>query len=369
VNRAQTRRSSHPCAKVDPGGPEMRNPSGGALRVYTHPDCELHINDNSHVEIPARYPAMLDGVKKAERRGSRIEYTPVEPAPERALAAVHEAEYLEALKDASASGGAYFDGDTAAGRESWEANLLASGAATGAVDGAMSGETSFAVVRPPGHHATRGRAMGFCLVNHVAVAARHAVNRGAGRVAVLDWDVHHGNGTQDVFYDDPAVLYLSVHRGGAFYPGTGYAEETGEGKGKGATVNVPLPARSEEKDYAAVFAGVFAPVLREYEPELILISAGYDAHRRDPLGGMRLENESFERFAAFLASLADEIGASPLALVLEGGYDFDALTDGVAATIRGVESGDSPNWRYSGERVARDARETLSEHWPGLRGS
>lgn len=338
------------------------------MRIYTHPDCELHINDNSHVETPERCPAMLAGVEKVKRRGAIIEYAPIEPAPEKALAAVHDADYLGSLKEASASGGGRFDPDTAAGANSWEAGLLASGAAMSAVDGAMDGAASFAVIRPPGHHATRSRAMGFCLVNHAAVAARHARNTGANRVAVLDWDVHHGNGTQDVFYADPDVLYLSVHRGGAFYPGTGYVDEVGEGEGKGMTVNVPLPARSEEKDYAAVFSGVFAPVLREFAPDIIVVSAGYDAHRRDPLGGMMLETESFGRFASFLASVADEIGASPPALVMEGGYDLDALTDSVAATIQGVEAGKAPDWKYSGEKAARDAREELSAHWDSLRG-
>ncbi len=312
---------------------------------------------------------MLAGVEKAKRRGVAVEYGPVEPAPETALAAVHEADYLDSLKEASASGGGHFDPDTAAGKRSWEAGLLASGAAMAAVDGAMGGEASFAVIRPPGHHATRSRAMGFCLVNHAAVAARHAREAGAERVAVLDWDVHHGNGTQDVFYADPDVLYLSAHRGGAFYPGTGYADEVGVGEGEGATVNVPLPARTGEKDYAAVFSGVFAPVLREFRPEAIVVSAGYDAHRRDPLGGMGLETESFGRFAAFLSSLADGIGAAPLALVMEGGYDLDALADSVAATIQGVEGGAAPDWKNSGAKAARDAREALSAHWESLRGA
>ena len=338
------------------------------MRVYTHPGCELHINGNSHVETPERYPAMLEGVEKAKRRGANVETAaPVAPAPESALLAVHEAEYVEALKEASASGGGYFDPDTAAGKRSWEAGLLASGAAASAVDGAMEGEASFAVIRPPGHHATRSRAMGFCLVNHAAVAARHARNMGADRVAVLDWDVHHGNGTQDIFYADPDVLYLSVHRGGAFYPGTGYTDEVGEGEGRGATVNVPLAARAEEKDYAAVFSGVFGSVLREFSPEVIVVSAGYDAHRRDPLGGMRLETESFGRFAAFLSSVAEDVGAAPLALVMEGGYDLDALADSVAATIQGAESADAPDWKYSGARAARDAREALSPYWDSLR--
>src|ERR687898_754121 len=176
-----------------------------------------------------------------------------------------------------------------------------------ALAGAEEAERN-AVARPPGHHAGRDYGMGFCITNHAAVAAGHALSSGLQRVAILDWDVHHGNGTQDIFYEDGEVLYLSAHQS-PFYPGTGWADEVGEGEGKGLTVNVPLPAGSGEDVYAAAFAGVLLPVLREFGPALILISAGYDAHRADPLGGMALEAASFGRFAAALASLAREVGA------------------------------------------------------------
>jgi acetoin utilization deacetylase AcuC-like enzyme len=209
--------------------------------------------------------------------------------------------------------------------------------------------------------------MGFCLLNHVAVGAGHARSRGVGRVAILDWDVHHGNGTQDIFYEDGEVLYLSAHQS-PFYPGTGWADEVGEGEGKGLTVNVPLPAGSGEGVYAAAFAGVFLPVLREFRPALILISAGYDAHRADPLGGMALEAASFGRFAAALASLAREIGTPPPALVLEGGYNLGALTDGVAATIRGIEEAREAGREYAGSvRPVEAARKTLAPYWESLR--
>jgi acetoin utilization deacetylase AcuC-like enzyme len=209
--------------------------------------------------------------------------------------------------------------------------------------------------------------MGFCLLNHAAVAAEHARSRGVERVAILDWDVHHGNGTQDVFYQDGRVLYLSAHQS-PFYPGTGDVREVGEGEGRGFTANVPLPMGSGEEAYAAAFAGIFLPVLREFEPDLILVSAGYDAHGADPLGGMALQSTSFERFAASLASLADEIGAAPLALVLEGGYDLGALTEGVAATIRGVEKPREAPWEFTGEsRPVEAARKALAPLWESLR--
>ena len=209
--------------------------------------------------------------------------------------------------------------------------------------------------------------MGFCLLNHVAVAAEHARSQGLGRIAILDWDVHHGNGTQDIFYADGEVLYLSTHQS-PFYPGTGDAREVGEGGGRGFTVNVPLPARSEEDAYAAAFAGVFLPVLREFRPELIIISAGYDAHAADPIGGMRLESASFGRFAAELAALGREIEAAPPALLLEGGYNLGALTESVAATIKGIEEGPTPAWEYRGDaRPVEAARKALAPFWNSLR--
>jgi acetoin utilization deacetylase AcuC-like enzyme len=208
--------------------------------------------------------------------------------------------------------------------------------------------------------------MGFCLTNHAAVAAGHALSRGLERVAILDWDVHHGNGTQDIFYTDGRVLYLSAHQN-PFYPGTGEASEVGEGEGLGFTVNVPLPAGSGEDIYAAAFAGVFLPVLREFGPEVILISAGFDAHVDDLLGGMALRSESFGRFAALISDLSREVGAAPPAFVLEGGYNLDALTESVAATMQGVGER-APDWEYADRlRYIQESRETLASSWRSLR--
>jgi acetoin utilization deacetylase AcuC-like enzyme len=222
------------------------------------------------------------------------------------------------------------------------------------------------VARPPGHHAGRDYGMGFCLTNHAAVAAGHALSRGLDKVAILDWDVHHGNGTQDIFYDDGRVLYLSVHQS-PFYPGTGEAAEVGKGKGHGFTVNVPLPAGSGEDIYAAAFTGVFLPVLREFGPGVILVSAGFDAHADDLLGGMALSSDSFGRFAALISDFSSEVGAAPPAFVLEGGYNLDALTESVAATMRGVGER-APDWD-SGDGVGyiRKSRDVLSQFWRGLR--
>jgi acetoin utilization deacetylase AcuC-like enzyme len=337
------------------------------LRVYSDPASERHVNQLAAVESPARFPAALAGVERAEREGAPVEWRPCSPADEVDLTRVHVPAYLDHLKSLSAQGAGYLSLDTALNEHSWEAASLASGAAVAAVESALSGEAAFAVARPPGHHAGRATGMGFCLLNHVAVGAGHARWLGVGRVAILDWDVHHGNGTQDIFYEDGEVLYLSAHQS-PFYPGTGWADEVGEGEGKGLTVNVPLPAGSGEDLYAAAFAGVFLPVLREFRPALVLISAGYDAHRADPLGGMALEAASFGRFAAALASLAREIEAAPPALVLEGGYNLGALTDGVVATIRGIEEARETGWEYAGGvRPVEAARKTLAPHWESIR--
>ena len=267
----------------------------------------------------------------------------------------------------SAAGGGYFNADTGLNEHSWDAALLASGAAIGAVESSLSGTAAFAVARPPGHHAGADYAMGFCLLNHAAVAAGYARLQGLGRVAILDWDVHHGNGTQDIFYANRDVLYLSVHQS-PFYPGTGAFREVGEGDGRGGTVNVPLSRGSDEDDYAAVFEGVFSPVLKEFRPGLIIVSAGFDSHVDDPIGGMRLQSDSFRRFGAWVASLARELDAPPPALVLEGGYDLSALTACVAATIKGVSEESDVGWNsLPGIAPVEDARRAQAPFWEALR--
>ena len=336
------------------------------MRVYSDPASERHVNRMAGVESPERFPAALAGVEEGKRAGVEVEHHQCEPAPRSALEAVHAPAYLDRLEGLAASGGGYVDFDTALNADSWDAATLASGAAMGAVESALSGTAAFAIARPPGHHAGRGYGMGFCLLNNVAVAAEHARSSGAERVAILDWDVHHGNGTQDIFYANGDVLYLSVHQS-PFYPGTGDAREVGEGCGRGFTANVPLPGRSGEDVYAEAFSGFFVPILREYRPKLLLVSAGYDAHSADLLGGMRLESASFGRFTARLAALSREVGAAPPVFLLEGGYNLDALTESVTATVVGIEE-QTPAWEYSGDASQVEAaRKALSPFWESLR--
>ena len=333
--------------------------------MYSDPASGRHVNELARVESPERFPAALAGVEEAQRSGVPVEWRPCDPADEEALTAVHDAAYLDRVREMSRAGGGHLSLDTAAGEGSWEAASLASGAACSAVESALAGETAFAVARPPGHHAGMDYGMGFCLTNHAAVAAGHALSGGLEKVAILDWDVHHGNGTQDIFYEDGRVLYLSVHQS-PFYPGTGEAGEVGEGKGRGFTANVPLPAGSGEDAYAAVFAGVFAPVLREFGPGVILVSAGFDAHADDLLGGMALAGDTFGRFAAQVTQLSREVGSAPPAFILEGGYNLKALTESVAACIQGARD-EAPDWEYAGGvKQVEKSREILAPYWRGV---
>jgi acetoin utilization deacetylase AcuC-like enzyme len=230
--------------------------------------------------------------------------------------------------------------------------------------------TALAMVRPPGHHAERDRAMGFCLYNNVAAAAAHARTLRADRIAIVDYDVHHGNGTQHIFTADPNVLYVSTHQF-PYYPGTGAADETGEGAGAGATVNIPLEAGATDEDYRLVFADIVGPVLRQFRPDVLLASAGFDAHERDPLGGMRLTTGAFAAMTAELRAVADECCDGRLALVTEGGYDLPALAgslEAVVETLAGpstpaVWPGPGPHRSTRGRDAADAAKRALALFW------
>ena len=244
------------------------------------------------------------------------------------LRRVHTAEHVESIKQAEGRA-AMLDADTYMSPESVEVARLAAGAVLTAIDHVMDGSPrsrAFALVRPPGHHAEANRAMGFCLFNSVAVGAAWARTRGLQRVAIVDYDVHHGNGTQWIFYDDPTVLYVSSHQY-PFYPGTGSADETGSGAGTGYTLNLPLLAGSTDADYQRAYQDVALPSLRRFNPELMLVSAGFDAHERDPLGGMRMTTDGYATLTSMLLEAADDMCQGRIVFVTEGGYDTSALAE------------------------------------------
>ncbi len=254
------------------------------------------------------------------------------PATRRELERVHSTRYIDLIASSAGQPGRMLDPDTFTSPDSYDVALLAAGAAVQAMEHALDhGDPSFALVRPPGHHAEHDRAMGFCLFNNIAVAAAAALARGLTRVAIVDIDVHHGNGTQAAFYEDPRVLYVSTHQY-PFYPGTGAADETGAGAGLGFTLNVPLPAGSTDGDYVRAYEGIVAR-LRDYRPELLLISAGFDAHAEDPLASMFMTEKGYARIARMLVDAA----ACAVALVAEGGYDLEALRACLDATILAID--------------------------------
>ncbi len=276
-----------------------------------------------------------------DREGLLIERRLFEPeaAPFEALAAVHTADLIEEVLDAAESGGRWLDGDTYVSPGSYEAAVYGAGAAMIAVDAALQDDPPrvFVMVRPPGHHATVGRAMGFCLFNHVAVAAQYALDgHGLERVAIIDWDVHHGNGTQDIFYASGRAFYASVHQM-PLYPGSGRREETGSGHGEGKTLNVPLPPGAEEERYFQAFDNEILPAVRAFQPQLIFVSAGFDAHKDDPLAMQTLTEASFAGLTQRVCQLADECCQGRIVMVLEGGYNHDALARSVAATLRALD--------------------------------
>lgn len=293
-----------------------------------------------HPERPER----LQAVEQVLGQAGPVPELPFGAAAREDLERVHEPAYLERVEALCRRGGGALDADTYCTASSFQDARLACGAVVTAMDAVLAGEawTAFALVRPPGHHALPGGGMGFCLVNHVAVAARRAqVVHALKRLAILDWDVHHGNGTQAVFYEDASVLYLSTHLYGAvpplgmpFYPGTGALGETGRGAGAGATLNVPLPVGAGDRALGETWDRVLKPALRRFGPELLLVSAGYDAHWRDPLGRLRLSVAGYAWLTERVLEAARELCGGRLVLSLEGGYDLPALGGCVAAGLR-----------------------------------
>ena len=330
-----------------------------------------HQTPPGHPECPER-ARVFDAIATRWRDGGGEVVAPREATHEQ-LARVHDASYLERMSKAKGHAVA-LDADTYTSPESYDIARLAAGAAVDAVERVMGGPhtTALAMVRPPGHHAERNRAMGFCLFNNVAVAAAHARAMGAGRVAIVDYDVHHGNGTQHTFESDPSVLYISTHQH-PYYPGTGAVDEVGIGAGQGFTVNLPLESGATDSDYRLVFDEVIVPVLRQFAPDLVLVSAGFDAHERDPLATMRVTSACFGAMTRALRGVADEVCNGRIALVTEGGYDLPALGASLDAVVQALASSPmlspEPAWPASavassrGRASADAAKRSLKRFW------
>lgn len=338
------------------------------IALITHPDYATH-DTGEHPERAERYHRTW-GLLEAE---PLLHVTASPVAPE-ILRLVHPDTHAARIREFCAAGGGRIDEDTVASERSYEVALLSAGGAVEGVRQVLSGSARRAVVlsRPPGHHALPEATMGFCFFNNAAVAARFAqAHFGLKKVAILDWDLHHGNGTEAIFYGDASVLYLSTHQD-PNWPGTGAATDIGEGRGLGATVNVPLPLGTGDAGYERAFREVFEPVLRQFAPELLIVSAGYDAHWRDPLGRMGLTVSGFARLTRLVMDWADELSGGRLVVVMEGGYDLDALAHSMRATVTTLRGGPvedtlgpSP---YAEPQAAIDkaiasARQALAPYW------
>ena len=290
--------------------------------------CLAHDTGERHPETPDRLRAIRRGLSRTHG----VEYVEADPASLDDVERVHDPDYLESVRQFCADGGGKWDPDTLATEGTWDAALASAGlaewAAREAIEGASGHETPFSIGRPPGHHAIVDDAMGFCFINNAAVAARTVIASGlAETAAIIDWDVHHGNGIQDIFYGDDDVFYASIHEDG-LYPGTGEIDERGDGEADGTTLNLPLPAGAGDPEYRAAFEEVVVPLLEDYHPDLLLISAGFDAHRHDPISRMRVSTEGYGYLTTIVRSLANNVDAG-LGFVLEGGYSLDMLAEGV----------------------------------------
>jgi acetoin utilization deacetylase AcuC-like enzyme len=335
------------------------------LAVVSDPAFSVHAPSGFHPERPERLAAALRGL-------ARVHATTLDlPAPEasdQALARVHDPAYLDRLRQRLAGRAGMLDSDTYFNAGSREAAWRAAGGGCAVVDALLDGRVAVGALlaRPPGHHCLPDRAMGFCLLNNIAVAAAHARARGVRRVAIVDWDVHHGNGTQAIFEQDPAVLFVSLHES-PLYPGTGHVSELGRGDGLGRTVNLPFQSGSDGRDYAQAFHEVVLPLVTAHAPELLLVSAGFDAHARDPLSSLKLDAGAFGWMAS---ALRRALPAVPVGFFLEGGYDLSALEDSVAASLGALLDPSqapalAPRNNLLVASVARTLRESLKPYWPG----
>lgn len=299
-------------------------------------------DEPQHVEQAARLHAITAALNASGLRSSLLE-VPARLATEAQLRAVHSAQMIELVRWSATRPRSWIDHDTYTTSASWDAALMAAGTTIAVVEAVVGGSArnGFALVRPPGHHATSTESMGFCLFNNVAVAARYAIDHlGIRRVAIVDFDVHHGNGTQDIFYEDDRVFFCSTHAS-PLYPGTGAEREIGSGRGHGTTMNLPLPHGVGDRGFARLFGEVVIPAIRRHHPDLILVSAGYDGHWADPLGPLMLSVSGYAMLTTHLMNVAEEICHGRIVLVLEGGYNLRALAASVMASLEVLANNDN----------------------------
>jgi acetoin utilization deacetylase AcuC-like enzyme len=297
-----------------------------------------HLPGESHPERPERIQALLNLAGALDKQ--RFELASPRAATRADVESTHGADHVRLVESTSKHNRYALDGDTITCRDSFGVALLAVGGFLTLLDAIASKQSSngFALVRPPGHHALRDHAMGFCLFNTMAIGAEYLKRvHGAKKILIMDWDVHHGNGTQAAFYDDPTVLFISTHQF-PFYPGSGAVNETGVAAGEGFTLNVPLPAGCTDAEYLQVFQDIVVPAAEKFQPDWILVSAGFDPHRRDPLGGMNVSEEGFGAMAGLLLALANRFAGGRIAFLLEGGYDLAGLRDSVAAVLAAMQT-------------------------------
>ncbi|MEO5857458.1 MAG: histone deacetylase [Pyrinomonadaceae bacterium] len=304
--------------------------------IVHHPIYEKHDTGAGHPEMPSRYRVVIDALQNdRELWSSLTEITP-EKASQGLIQAAHTKDHFKRVEGAFENGLDRLDMDTTISMKSFDASLYAAGGAISGVDAVMSGEVrnAFAAVRPPGHHATAESTMGFCIFNNVAVAARYAQNKykEIENVAIIDWDVHHGNGTQGIFYSDPSVFFFSMHQY-PWYPGTGSYGETGQGKGLGSTLNLPVKAYTKSADQNSAFEAAIEDIGSRIKPDMIFISAGFDAHRSDPLGQLQLEDSDYIRMTRAMKDWADDVCGGRIISCMEGGYNLETLGETVRTHV------------------------------------